>query len=76
MSHDKDMRSVQAFNKAMRAFALSHQLGERIMKLESTIQYPPTAGERQEAETLMHSPEFARLTAERNFWNFLTPEET
>jgi hypothetical protein len=90
----KDMRSVQAFNKAMRAFVLSHQLGERITKLESTIHYPPTAAERQEAETLMQlrmegikaadsvcrklrtgaipfSPESARLTAERNFWNFL-----
>jgi hypothetical protein len=44
----KDMRSVQAFNKAMR----SHQLGERITKLKSTIQYPPTAGERQECTPL------------------------
>jgi hypothetical protein len=90
----KDLRSVQAFNKAMRAFVQSHQLGERIMKLESTIHYPPTATERQEAEALMqlrmegikaadlvcrklrtgaipYSPEFARLTAERNFWNHL-----
>jgi hypothetical protein len=49
----KDMRSVQEFNKAMRAFVLRHQLGERITKLESTIHYPPTAAERQEAETLM-----------------------
>jgi hypothetical protein len=49
----KDMRSVQEFNKAMRAFVLSHQLGERITKLESTTHYLPTAGERQEAETLM-----------------------
>jgi hypothetical protein len=31
-----DMRSIQALNKAMRAFVLSHQLGERITKLEST----------------------------------------
>jgi hypothetical protein len=90
----KDMRSVQAFNKAMRAFVLSHQLGERITKLESTIHYPPTAAERQEAETLMqlrmegikvadsvcrklrtgaipYSPQYARLTAEQNFWSFL-----
>jgi hypothetical protein len=90
----KDMRPVQAFNKAMQAFILSHQLGERITKLESTIHYPPTAAERQEAETLMqlrmegikaadavcrklrtgtipYSREFARLTAEQNFWDFL-----
>jgi hypothetical protein len=83
----KDMRSVQAFNKAMRVFVLSHQVGERITK-------PPTAAERQEAEALMqlrmegikaadlvckklrtgaipYSPEFARLTAEQNFRNFL-----
>jgi hypothetical protein len=49
----KDIRSVQAFNKAMRDFVQSHQLGERITKLEHTIHYPPTAAERQEAETLM-----------------------
>jgi hypothetical protein len=49
----KDVQSVQAFNKAMRAFVQSPQLGERIMKLESTIHYPPTAVERQEAETLI-----------------------
>jgi hypothetical protein len=29
----KDMRSVKEFNKAMRAFVLRHQLGERITKL-------------------------------------------
>jgi hypothetical protein len=49
----KDMQSVQEFNKAMQAFALSHQLGERITNLEITIHYPPTAAERHEAETLM-----------------------
>jgi hypothetical protein len=49
----RDMRSVQEFNKAMHVFVKHHQLGERITKLESTIHYPPTAAEQQEAETLM-----------------------
>jgi hypothetical protein len=49
----KDMRSVQAFNKAMHVFVKHHQLGERITKLESTIHYPPTAAEQRDEETLM-----------------------
>jgi hypothetical protein len=90
----KDIRSVKAFNKAMRVFVRQHKLGERITRLERTIHYPPTAAEQQEAETLMklrtkgikaadkicrklrtgaipYSPEFAKLAAERDFWNFL-----
>jgi hypothetical protein len=90
----KDMQLVQASNKALSAFVQSHQLGERITKLESTVHYPPTAAERQEAEALMqlrmagikaadlvckklrtgdipYSHEFARLTAQQNFWSFL-----
>jgi hypothetical protein len=50
-----NMRSVQAFNKAMHVFVKHHQLGERITKLESTIHYPPMAAEQQEAEALMKS---------------------
>jgi hypothetical protein len=66
----KDMRSFQEFNTAMHVFVKHHQLGERITKLESTIHYPPTAAEQQEAETLMKLRMEGIKAANRVCWKF------
>jgi hypothetical protein len=54
----------------MHVFVKHHQLGERITKLESTIHYPPTAAEQQEAETLMKLRMEGIKAANRVCWKF------
>jgi hypothetical protein len=50
----RDIRSVKAFHKAMHTFVKQDNLGERIVNLERSIYYPPTAAGKTEAKNLMN----------------------